>query len=85
MNSNKTHVIITSDQGNTPVQVGNSFITSSSEVKFLGILIESKLNFNSREDLLRKKASQKLRVLIRIASIMSTNQKKVIMCSFIKS
>ena len=48
-------------------------------------MIDNKLTFNPHVEKLCKKASQRLHALIRIAPFMSTIQKKMIMCAFIKS
>ena len=78
INESKSHIIITSDEGNTNIQIGISIIKSSSEETLLGIMIDNKLSFNPHVEKLCKKMSHKLHTLIRIAPFMQLNCSKTV-------
>ena len=65
--------------------VENSNIIESSEVKLLGIKIDSKLTFDSHMDMICKKASQKLNALSRLCGILPFHRRKMLMHAFFSS
>ena len=65
--------------------VENSNIIESSEVKLLGIKIDSKLTFDSHMDMICKKASQKLNALSRLCGILPFHRRKMLMQAFFSS
>ena len=67
LNPDKCHfIVIGDDDPNQKIILNNNEIVSSNEEKLLGILLDSKLNFDSHITSLCKKAGQKLSALARI-------------------
>ena len=65
--------------------MNNNEIASSNEEKLLGILLDSKLNFDSHITSLCKKAGQKLSALARINHYLTQDQKLLLLNSVVKS
>ena len=51
----------------------NNLMENSNEQKILGLIIDKKLNFKSRINQLRKKASQKIGALCRLSSYLNNS------------
>ena len=66
-------------------KIGSEIITAGESVKLLGIIIDSKLNFNEHISKWCKKVSQKIHALARISNFMSTEKLRKIMKAFIDS
>ena len=67
------------------LNIGASQISESESEKLLGIIIDSKLDFNLHVIQLCVKAIQKLHALARVSNYMDTLKVKLIMKSFIMS
>ena len=65
--------------------LNNNEIASSNEKKLLGILLDSKLNFDSHITSLCKKADQKPSALARINHYLTQDQKLLLLKSAVKS
>ena len=75
LNPDKCHfIVIGDDDPNQKIILNNNEIVSSNEEKLLGILLDSKLNFDSITSLC-KKAGQKLSALARINHYLTQDQK----------
>ena len=83
-NPDKYHLLL-SGPNSDDITIGNKTISSSKCEKLLGVKIDSKLSFNELIEDLCKKASRKLNVLSRLASITNFEQRRLIMNSFITS
>ena len=76
LNAGKCHYIVIGDDDPThKIILNNNEITSSNVEKLLGILLDSKLNFDSHITSLCKKAGQKLSALARINHCLTQYQK----------
>ena len=86
LNPDKCHDIVISGDGPTQkVILNNDEIASSNEEKLLGILLYSKLNFDSHITSICQKAGQKLRALARINHYLTQDQKLLLLNSVVKS
>ena len=76
LNLGKCHyVVIGDDDPSQKIILNNNEIASSNEEKLLGILLDSKLNFESHITYLCKKAGQKRSALVRINHYLTPDQK----------
>ena len=86
LNPDKCHFIVIGDHDpNQKIILNNNEIVSSNEEKLLGILLDSKLNFDSHITSLCKKAGQKLSALARINHYLTQDQKLLLLSSVVKS
>ena len=86
LNRHKCHyIVIGDDDPNQKIILNNNEIASSNEEKLLGILLYSKLNFDSHITSLCKKAGQKLSALARINHYLTQDQKLLLLNSVVKS
>ena len=86
LNPDKCHfIVIGDDDPNQKMILNNNEIVSSNEEKLLGILLDSKLNFDSHITSLCKKAGQKLSALARINHYLTQDQKLLLLNSVVKS
>ena len=86
LNPGKCHYIVIGDDDPTQkIILNNNEIASSNEEKLLGILLDSKLNFDSHITSLCKKADQKLSALARINHYLTQDQKSLLLNSVVKS
>ena len=88
-NPEKYHLLVSTNE-KRHLNVGEVEISNSKCEKFLGIIIDSKLMFDSHVKSLCKKASQKLNALSRVAYQLVAyqlhfNQRKLLMYAFITS
>ena len=65
--------------------LNNNEITSSNEEKPLGILLASKLNFESHIGSFCKKAGQKINILSRLKNYLTSEKRNILLNSVIKS
>ena len=86
LNPGKCHyIVIGDDDPSHKIILNNNEIASSNEEKLLGILLDSKLNFDSHITSLCKKARQKLSALARINHYLTPDQKLLLLNSVVKS
>ena len=86
LNSGKCRYIgIGDDDPSHKIIFYNNEVAISNEEKPLGILLDSKLNFESHITSLCKKAGQKLRALARISHFLTPDQKLLLLNSVVKS
>ena len=78
-------IVIGDDDPSHKIILNNNEIASSNEEKLLGILLDSKLNFDSHITSLCKKAGQKLSALARINHYLTQDQKLLLLNSVVKS
>ena len=82
INPDKCHYIVIGDDDPTQkIILNNNEIASSNEEKLLGILLDSKLNFDSHITFLCKKAGQKRSALARISHYLIQDQKLLLLNS----
>ena len=83
-NSDKSHILLSCIEASTALI--DRFSTESIRKEILlGITIDRNLNFDEHVNNLCKKACQKLNALVRLASFMKVDKKRMIMKSFIES
>ena len=86
LNHGKCHyIVIADDDLSHKIILNSNEIASSNEEKLLGILLDSKLNFDSHITSLCKKAGQKLSALARINHYLTQDQKLLLLNSVVKS
>ena len=77
--------MIGDDDPSPKIILNNNKIPSSNEEKLLGILLDSKLNFDSHITFLCKKAQQKVSALARVNHYLTADQKLLLINSVVKS
>ena len=85
MNSDKCHLILSSNDENKKIELNGEAINNTQVQKLLGVHIDYKLKFDTHIESLCKKVGKKLHALARIIKYMSTNQAQLLMRSFIMS
>ena len=86
LNEEKCKFIILSNQEhNGIIHLGNETITNSKSEKLLGVTIDHKLTFNEHVSNLCNKANQKLHALARVSNYMTKEKLRSIMKTFITS
>ena len=86
LNLGKCHyIVIGDDDPFHKIILNKNETASSNEEKILGILLDSKLNFDSLITSLYKKAGQKLSALARINHYLTPDQKSLLLNSVVKS
>ena len=87
VNPDKFQVMFLGVKGkhNLCVDINETEIKSSKNVKLLGVKIDSKLNFDSHVKNICKKANQKSRALIRIRNYLSLEKAKILCSAYIMS
>ena len=86
LNEEKCKFIILSNQEhNAIIHLGNEIITNSKSEKLLGVTIDHKLTFNEHVSNLCNKANQKLHALARVSNYMTKEKLRSIMKAFITS
>ena len=86
LNPGKCHYIVVGDDSPShKIILNNNEIACSNEERLLGILLDSKLNFESHIISLCKKAGQKLSALAIINHYLTPHQKLLLLNSVIKS
>ena len=86
LNSGKCHyMVINSRDLSHEIMLNNNKITSSNEEKLVGILLDSKLNFESHIGSLCREAGQKINALARLKNYLKSDQRNLLLNSAIKS
>ena len=85
MNSDKCHLILSSNDENKKIELNGEAISNTQVQNLLGVHIDYKLNFDAHTESLCNKVGEKLHALARIVTYMSTNQAQLLMRSFIMS
>ena len=81
MNSDKCHLILSSNDGNKKIELNGEAINNTQVQKLPGVHIDHKLKFDTHIESLCKKVGKKLHALARIIKYMSTNQAQLLMRS----
>ena len=85
MNSDKCHLIPSSNDENKKIELNGEVINNIQVQKLLSVHIDCKLKFDAHIETLCKKVGKKLHVLARVMKYMSTNQVQLLMRIFIMS
>ena len=85
MNSDKCHLILSSNDENKKIELNGEAINNTQVQKLLGVHIDYKLKFDTHIESLCKKVREKPHALARIIKYMSTNQAQLLMRCFIMS
>ena len=83
-NKDKCH-LASSNNEKVSMKTDKIELENTSSDKFLGIIIDTKLNFKEHLEGILKKASRKVNVLSRITRYMNLTKRKLLMNSFFKS
>ena len=84
VNIGKSHLLLSGNSRATAT-IDNSYTESEDEQVLLGVTTDSNLAFENHINSVRKKPSQKLNALSRIAPSMNIQKSKTIMKSFVTS
>jgi len=84
-NDDKCHLILSSSDDATTIQIENSTIKCSKVKKLLGIQIDHKLKFDIHLETICKKAHRKLSALSRITNYMELPKRRILMNAFFKA
>ena len=85
VNPDKSHLLLSSKKTDLYALINNFKITNSKSEILLGITFDNELKFTEHVSNLCIKATNKLHALARISHHMNTDQKRIIMKSFIQS
>ena len=77
-NANKCHVLLSTDK-QVQVNIGTAQIENTQNEKLLGIIIDSKLNFDKHIQQICSRVSARLKALARIAPFMNITKRKILM------
>ena len=85
-NQDKCHLLVSGyKHENIWARIGEVKIWESSKQKLLGVVIDRDLSFNEYVSSLCKKAGRKLSVLSRLSNLMSFQQRRLLMKSFVEA
>ena len=79
------HFILLNDKKSHQVDICNEKLSSTCSENFLGIKLDNKLTFEEHVEGVCKKASQKASAVVRISSLMRSEQRKRIVNLFVTS
>ena len=86
LNQDKCHLLVSGyKHENIWARIGEVKIWESSKQKLLGVVIDRDLSFNEYVSSLCKKAGRKLSVLSRLSNLMSFQQRRLLMKSFVEA
>ena len=86
LNQGRCHLLVSGyKHENIWAQIGEVKIWESSKQKLLGVVIDRDLNFNEYVSSLCKKAGRKLSVLSRLSNLMSFQQRRLLLKSFVEA
>ena len=75
----------TTNYTNKKIQISNEDIQIVPSVKLLGITIDNRLNFNEHVSSICKSAANQLNALVRLKTFLGSNERKVLVNSFVLS
>ena len=81
----KCQLLMNVDYPDLSMKVGNDIVHNSTQVKLLGIVFDTALNFDAHVSKLCKKANQKFHAPLRVSKYMSNDKLRIVMNSFIIS
>ena len=84
-NEDKCQLLMNVDSPGLFIKVGKENVHNSTQVKLLGIIFDTELNFDAHVSKLCKKANQKFHALSRVAKYMAKDKLRIVMNSFIIS
>ena len=84
-NDDKCHLLLSSPDDSSIIQMENSTIKCYKVKKLLGIQIDYKLKFDVHVETIRKKAHRKLSALSRITNYMDLPKRRILMNAFFKA
>ena len=86
LNQDKCHLLVSGyKRENIWERIGEVKIWEGSKQKLLGVVIDRDLNFNEYVSSLCKKAGRKLSVLSRLSNLMSFQQRRFLLKSFVEA
>ena len=86
LNEEKCHFIISGHKyEHSWVKINENMIWESSNVKLLGVNIDSNLTFNDHVSSICAKTGRKLTALRRLVTLLNLDQRRILMKSFIES
>ena len=86
LNQDKCHLLVSGyKHENITAQIGEVKIWESSKQNSLGVVIDTDLSFNKYVSSLCKKDGKELSVLSRLSNLMSFQQRRLLMKSFLES
>ena len=86
LNKEKCHLLVSGHKyEHIWIKINNYMIWENKNVKLLGVKIDSELKFNDHVSNIYKKACRKLTALKRLTKILTLQQRKTLMKSFIDS
>ena len=84
-NEDKCQLLLNVDYPDLSIKVGNDIVHNSTQVKLLGIVFDTALNFDAHVSKLCKKANQTFHALLRVSKYTSNGKLRIVMNSFIIS
>ena len=84
-NDDKCHLLLSSPDDSSLIQIENSTIKCSKVKKLLGVHIDYKLKFDIHVETICKKAHRKLSALSRITNYMELPKRRILMNAFFKA
>ena len=85
INSEKCHLILSSNDKNKKTELSAEVINNTQVQKLLGVHIDIELKFDAHNETLCEKMGKKFHALARIIKYMPTNQAQLLMRSLIMS
>ena len=83
INADQCHLLV-SKNNTVKMKIGNFDLTNSKSEKLLGVQFDHKLSFNDHVSEPCKKASRKIRLLLRVASYINISKRCILMNAFFK-
>ena len=83
LNADKCKLLVTNQEDNVSVNVGDETIVGEKSVKLLGVRIDNHLDFSEHISNICKKADLKMCVLARVPHLMKRDKLRVLMKAFI--
>ena len=84
-NEDKCQLLMNVESSDLFIKVGNENVHNFTQVKLLGIVLDTALNFDAHVSNLCKKANEKFHALLRVSKYMNNDKLNIVMNSFIIS